>query len=87
VETDVGSTALPRWAGYRILGEGPVPDPATMAAQVHVPEPLGSRLQAALAPGTTVLVTDLPGYGDAAGAPYARLLESAPPRPPQAPTR
>ncbi|MBU6249500.1 MAG: L,D-transpeptidase family protein, partial [Xanthomonadaceae bacterium] len=65
-------TVLPRWSAYRILGTGPVPDPATMAARVHVPAAFGQRLRAALAPGSTVLVTDLPGLGGDHAAPYAR---------------
>lgn len=80
-ERAIGSS-LPRWSAYRILGAGPVPDPARMAAMVHVPEAFGQRLQAALVPGSTVLVTDLPGYGNAHDAPYARLLESDETTPP-----
>jgi hypothetical protein len=69
-------TSLPRWSAYRILGQGPVPDPARMAAMMHVPEDFGRRLQEVLLPGSTVLVTDLPGYGNAHDVPYAKLLES-----------
>ncbi|WP_017460844.1 L,D-transpeptidase family protein [Dyella ginsengisoli] len=72
---------LPRWSAYRILGEGPVPDPATMAAQIHVPGGFGQRLRDAMVPGTTVLVTDLPGLGGDEKAPYAKLLESTSPEP------
>ncbi len=69
---------LPNWSAYRILGSGPVPEPSQMAGHLQVPEAFGARLQEALVPGSTVLVTDLPGYGNAAGPPYAKLLESEP---------
>jgi hypothetical protein len=69
---------LPNWSAYRILGSGPVPEPSQMAGHLQVPETFGSRLREALIPGSTVLVTDLPGYGNPAGPPYAKLLESEP---------
>ncbi|HEX5307411.1 MAG TPA: L,D-transpeptidase family protein [Dyella sp.] len=72
------ATALPSWSAYRILGSGTVPEPSQMAGQLQVPEAFGARLQAALVPGSTVLVTDLPGYGNPHGPPYAKLLESEP---------
>lgn len=76
-ESAVGDS-LPVWSAYRILGSGVVPTPAEMAARIHVPQPFGVRLRAALTAGSTVLVTDLPGYGNPAGPPYAKLLESEP---------
>ena len=76
-ETAVATT-LPNWSAYRILGNGAVPEPGEMAAHLQVPGAFGTRLQAALVPGSTVLVTDLPGYGSPAGPPYAKLLESEP---------
>ncbi len=79
--TEDARSALPRWSAYRILGEGPVPDPATMAALVHVPAGFGQRLRDAMAPGTTVLVTDLPGLDGNHDAPYAKLLEAVTPVP------
>lgn len=69
---------LPNWSAYRILGSGAAPEPGEMANHLHVPEAFGARLQRALVPGSTVLVTDLPGYGNPAGPPYAKLLESEP---------
>ncbi|ODU66521.1 MAG: hypothetical protein ABT16_01565 [Rhodanobacter sp. SCN 65-17] len=69
---------LPNWSAYRILGDGAAPEPGEMASHLHVPEAFGVRLQRALVPGSTVLVTDLPGYGNPAGPPYAKLLESEP---------
>ncbi len=66
------------WSAYRIMGTGPVPEPAQMATQLNVPAAFGQRLRAALTPGTTVLVTDLPGYGSNGHAAYGALLESDP---------
>jgi len=79
--TEDARSTLPRWSAYRILGQGPVPDPAKMAALVHVPATFGQRLRDALAPGATVLVTDLPGLGGNHEAPYAKLLEAISPPP------
>lgn len=67
------------WSAYRIIGSGPVPEPAQMASQLHVPAAFGQRLSAALGPGTTVLVTDLPGDGNNGHTAYGALLESDPP--------
>ncbi len=64
------------WSAYRIIGTGAVPEPAQMARQLNVPAAFAQRLQASLAPGTTVLVTDLPGYGRIGNAAYGALLES-----------
>lgn len=79
--TEDTRSALPRWSAYRILGEGPVPDPATMAALMHVPAAFGQQLRDAMGPGTTVLVTDLPGLDGSREAPYAKLLEAVTPLP------
>lgn len=68
--------AMPRWSAYRVLGDGPVPEPGEMAALLHVPQAFGQRLRVALVPGSTVLVTDLPGHGESSRPPYATLLES-----------
>ena len=67
---------LHQWSAYRILGSGPVPEPAQMAKQLKLPEAFGQGIQQALVPGTTVLVTDLPGQGGDALRPYASLLVS-----------
>ncbi len=64
------------WSAYRIIGAGPVPEPAQMAARLRVPEAFGQSLRASLTPGTTVLVTDMPGYGSQGHGPYGSLLES-----------
>lgn len=64
------------WSAYQIVGSGPVPEPAQLATHLHVPADFGQRLQAALVPGTTVLVTDLPGYGGGDRIPYGALLQS-----------
>lgn len=64
------------WSAYRIIGNGPVPEPAQMAHELRVPEAFGQSLRAQLKPGTTILVTDLPGYGSAGHATYGSLLES-----------
>jgi len=64
------------WSAYRIIGSGPVPEPAQMAQQLEVPRAFGDSIRASLVPGTTVLVTDLPGYGGPEHAPYGSLLES-----------
>ena len=66
-----------RWSGYRIRGSGPVPEPAELARHIHLPRAFGEGLRAALRPGTTVLVTDLPGYGRSPDPSYGALLESA----------
>jgi hypothetical protein len=47
-----------------------------MASQLNVPAAFGQRLRASLSAGTTVLVTDLPGYGSSGHAAYGTLLES-----------
>lgn len=70
------------WSAYRIIGSGPVPEPAQLARQLRVPEAFGQSLRAQLTPGTTVLVTDLPGYGSTDHAAYGSLLESDPPSAP-----
>ncbi len=67
-----------RWSGYRIRGSGPVPEPAELARHIHLPRAFGQRMRAAMRPGTTVLVTDLPGYGRSPDPSYGALLESAP---------
>ena len=64
------------WSAYRIIGSDPVPEPAQMARELQVPQAFGQSLRAQLAPGTTVLVTDLPGYGSTEHAAYGSLLES-----------
>ena len=66
------------WSAYRIIGRGPVPEPAQLAGQLRVPEAFGQSLRAQLTPGTTVLVTDLPGYDSAEHGAYGSLLESDP---------
>lgn len=65
----------PLWSAYRVLGEGPVPDPAQLAGELKVPEAFGAQLRRLLSVGTTVLVTDLPGRGGNA-TPYGTLLEA-----------
>lgn len=67
---------LHQWSAYRILGSGPVPEPAQMAKQLKLPEAFGEGIRRALVPGSTVLVTDLPGEGGDALRPYASLLVS-----------
>lgn len=64
------------WSAYRIMGTDPAPEPAQMARQLNVPVAFGQRLRAALGPGATVLVTDLPGYGSNGHVAYGTLLES-----------
>jgi hypothetical protein len=54
-----------------------------MAARLRVPEPFGQHLRTALVPGSTVLVTDLPGMGGNPRQPYAALLQSEPATPTQ----
>ena len=71
-----GTASMHVWSAYRITGSGLVPGPAQMAARLEVPTAFGLRLRAALTPGTTVLVTDLPGYGRIGHASYGALLES-----------
>ena len=73
-----------RWSGYRIRGDGAVPDPAVLARHIHLPRAFGDSLRAAMRPGTTVLVTDLPGYGRSPDPSYGALLESAPRQAPRA---
>lgn len=65
----------PLWSAYRVLGQGPVPEPAQLAGRLKVPEAFGAQLRRLLAVGTTVLVTDLPGRGGTA-TPYGTLLEA-----------
>ncbi len=64
------------WSGYRIIGAGAVPEPAQMAERLKIPEAFGQTLRASLMPGTTVLVTDMPGYGSQGHGAYGSLLES-----------
>ncbi|RAP57157.1 L,D-transpeptidase family protein [Oleiagrimonas sp. MCCC 1A03011] len=70
------ASAQPRWTGYRILGTGPVPDPDQLARHVQLSQSFGRGLREMLRPGTTVLVTDLPGYGRAPHPVYGALLQS-----------
>jgi hypothetical protein len=67
------------WSGFRIRGKGPVPGPAVLARQIHLSRAFGENLRAAMRPGTTVLVTDLPGYGRSPDPSYGALLESVTP--------
>ena len=64
------------WSAYQVTGTGPAPEPAQLAKGLHVPAGFGQRLRAALVPGTTVLVTDLPGYGGTNHTAYGTLLQS-----------
>lgn len=64
------------WSAYRVLGEGPAPAPRTLASQLKVPDAFGALLRARIAPGTTVLVTDLPGRGGQP-VPYGTLIEAS----------
>lgn len=75
VDQPEGTTAH-LWSAYRLLGDGPVPEPASLAGRLKLPAAFGPDLQGALAPGSSVLVTDLPGYGAGRREPYATLLES-----------
>jgi len=70
---------LHRWSGFRIRGSGPVPEPAALSKRIRLPKAFGEDLRKALRPGTTVLVTDLPGYGRSPDPSYGALLESAAP--------
>jgi hypothetical protein len=72
-------TALHRWSGYRIRGSGPVPEPAVLSRRIRLPKAFGEDLRKALRPGTTVLVTNLPGYGRSPDPSYGALLQSAMP--------
>ena len=74
-ETDRPSP-MHRWTSYRVLGTGPVPSPSALAQRIQLPRDFGEGLRAALRPGTTVLVTDLPGVGRASHQPYGALLQS-----------
>ena len=81
-DADAGEkTTVPMhvWSAYRISGNGEVPGPAQMAARLGVPAAFGQRVRAALTPGTTVLVTDLPGRGHIVHASYGALLQSGQP--------
>lgn len=64
------------WAAYRIHGDGPVPEPSQLAADLALPADFGSRLASMLVPGTTVLVTDLSGAGGHGNTPMQALMES-----------
>lgn len=75
-----GQAMLHRWSGFRIRGSGPVPEPAELSRQIRMPRAFGNDLRKALRPGTTVLVTDLPGYGRSPDPSYGALLESAAPK-------
>lgn len=75
-EPESAQQAAHLWSAYRIMGDGLPPEPAQMASQLNVPAAFGQRLRASLSPGTTVLVTDLPGYGSSDQAAYGTLLES-----------
>lgn len=66
------------WSGLRIRGRGEVPAPAQLAHQLALPPEFGHALQAMLATGTTVLVTDLPGAGGQREEGMRALLESDP---------
>jgi hypothetical protein len=74
-DTWPATRAQSRWAAYRVLGQGEVPDPAELATRLKVPQPFGERLRAHISAGTTVIVTDLPGRGGST-TPYGTLLEA-----------
>lgn len=76
-ETSTGTGHV--WAAYRIQGTGDVPEPARLAAGLALPAQFGDRLQAMLKPGTTVLVTDMPGAGGEPNAQMQALMESSEP--------
>lgn len=75
VTTRAGATEH-LWSAFRITGTGPVPEPEQMARRLVVPVSFGQSLKSLLVPGTTVLVTDLPGYGGTEHTAYGILLES-----------
>ena len=82
--SDASAQALShRWSGYRIRGSGAVPEPAVLSKHIHMPKAFGEDLRKALVPGTTVLVTDLPGYGRSPDPSYGALLQSAAPPTPK----
>ncbi|MFC4821784.1 L,D-transpeptidase [Dokdonella ginsengisoli] len=67
--TTASALAAPRWAMYRLRGEA-APTMDELAAKLKVPDEFAARVEAALAPGTSILVVDRPatGMADAAGA-------------------
>lgn len=64
------------WSAYRVLGSGEVPQPVELARRIKIPEPLARQLRQTLIPGTTVLVTDLPGMGGQSTPTFPDLLRS-----------
>lgn len=68
-----------RWTAHRVLGpEGaPMPSLAALGESFWIPEAFARRLYPILAPGTTVLVTDLPGVRPPEAGPRTEpVLES-----------
>lgn len=72
-------TLSTQWFAFRILGSGPVPEPAVLARQLHVPPHFGERLRHLLGAGTTVLVTDLSGQGGSHESSMRTVLASEEP--------
>ncbi|HVK51419.1 MAG TPA: L,D-transpeptidase [Pseudoxanthomonas sp.] len=70
-----------RWVAHRVLGEEGVemPSLAQLSSAYWVPDAFSRRLYAILQPGTTVLISDLPGVrGTTAERATEPVLESAP---------
>lgn len=70
-----------RWVAHRVLGEegAEMPSLAQLGSAYWVPEAFSRRLYAILQPGTTVLISDLPGVrGTTTERATEPVLESAP---------
>ncbi|WP_430540117.1 L,D-transpeptidase [Pseudoxanthomonas mexicana] len=68
-----------RWVAHRVLGEADTPMPSlrSLAGAFWIPQDFARRLYAILTPGTTVLLSDLPGVrATPAEQPTVPVLES-----------
>jgi hypothetical protein len=67
-----------RWTAYTLArsGDAELPAPEQLAAHLSVPQAFARKLYAALAPGTTLLVTDLPAVRDPGEAQPRTVLEA-----------
>ena len=65
-----------RWEVYRIRSTGPVPSLDSLAAHLRVPDAFARAVYDILVPGTTVVLTDLPGVRNVGAVPSQPVLES-----------
>jgi L,D-transpeptidase-like protein len=71
------SRARHRWSVYPVRTARAAPTLEALGTHLHVPQDFAKRIYALLTPGTTVVVTDLPGVRDPDEGRVRPVLESA----------